>query len=91
MSKKSYQVIISGIVQGVAFRFSAVRKAKQLGVNGWIKNRIDGKVETRVEGEENTVNLMVSWLKKGPIQSKVADIDVNELNYKGEFNSFEIR
>ncbi len=91
MSKKRYQVIVSGIVQGVGFRYSALKKANELGVTGWIKNRIDGKVETIIEGDEERISQMVSWIKKGPIQSKVTEVEVNELTYKGEFNSFEIR
>ena len=42
---------ISGIVQGVFFRYSTSRKAVELGVSGWVRNCQDGRVETVIEGE----------------------------------------
>jgi acylphosphatase len=88
MSKKRYHVIVSGIVQGVGFRYSAIEKAQNLGVNGWVKNRTDGKVESVVEGEADAAKQMMSWLKQGPPSATVTDVEVQHGQYKGEFGSF---
>ena len=90
MDKKRYQVIVSGIVQGVGFRYATLKKANELGITGWIKNRIDGKVETVIEGENDSLKQMLSWLKKGPSQANITDTEVQELIYKDEYDSFKL-
>jgi acylphosphatase len=42
---------ITGRVQGVAFRASAVTAARALGLAGWVTNRADGSVEVVAEGD----------------------------------------
>lgn len=59
MRKIRAHLWIKGRVQGVFFRSSAWRIAKNLGITGWIKNRWDGKVEAIFEGEEKAVQKMV--------------------------------
>ncbi|MBW2219705.1 MAG: acylphosphatase [Deltaproteobacteria bacterium] len=84
------RVIISGRVQGVFFRMETKRFADQTGVTGWVKNTRDGCVEAVFEGDENRVNEMINWCKKGPPFSRVMDLDVAWEGYSGEFTSFEI-
>ncbi len=59
------RAIVSGIVQGVGFRYSAVAEAERLGVAGWVRNRADGSVEAEVEGEPEAVGRMLDWLRRG--------------------------
>jgi len=81
---------ISGYVQGVAYRYSAIRRAKQLGVTGWVKNLRDGRVEAVIEGEKTDVEQMIDWCRSGPGGAGVSGVEVRYLPYRGEFLSFEL-
>lgn len=91
MSIIQAHVLISGKVQGVFFRSNTEDKVKELGLNGWVKNLPDGRVEAVFEGEEKVVNEMVEWCKKGPRFSHVRRIDVEFDKASNEFHNFEIR
>lgn len=84
------RVLVSGLVQGVAFRAYTREMARTIGVSGWVQNLPDGRVEALVEGEPDRVARMVDWLKKGPPTSRVAEIHVTEETPTGELSSFEI-
>lgn len=83
-------VVISGIVQGVCFRYYAGGKASELEVNGWVKNRIDGKVEAAFEGEREKVEEFIKWCGHGPSGARVTDVSVDWKDYKNEFSQFSI-
>lgn len=68
-------LIISGRVQGVGFRYFTKKNAESLGVNGWVKNLANGDVETVIQGEEDRVKEMISYLKSGPVPAKVETIE----------------
>jgi acylphosphatase len=72
----SRRVVIHGYVQGVGFRFSAARAARQRGVAGWIRNRGDGTVEAVFEGEPDAVGAMVRWCEEGPRGARVERVEV---------------
>lgn len=84
-------VIISGMVQGVFFRAYTREWARELGVNGWVKNLPDGRVEAIFEGEEGRVKEIIERCKKGPPMAVVENVDVRWEEYKGEFDDFEIK
>jgi acylphosphatase len=69
---------ISGNVQGVGFRASTRRKARQLDLTGWVKNLPNGNVETVIEGPEKDVEEMLEWLKTGPSMAHIENIEVEE-------------
>ncbi len=89
--KVSVHILVSGKVQGVAFRYNARNIASQLGVGGWIKNLPNGKVELMAEGSKNLVEEMVKWCKKGPRMAVVEDMEVNWLPYSGKYNQFQLK
>jgi len=91
VDKVRAHILVSGRVQGVFFRENTQRKAKKLGVNGWIKNLSDGKVEVVFEGDKKSIGKIVGWVKNGPILAKVESIDIERQEYLGEFTDFEIR
>ena len=80
---------ISGRVQGVGFRFYMERKARELGIAGWVRNRRDGSVESVVQGEPGAVDRMITWARQGPASAVVAEVKVSE--GEGEFGRFEVR
>lgn len=90
LMKVRAHILVSGIVQGVFFRFNTMKKAQECGLNGWVKNRRDGKVEVLCEGEKDNVQLLVNWCKKGPEGSFVSSTEVTWEEYIGEFETFQI-
>ncbi|MFP4116512.1 MAG: acylphosphatase [Candidatus Aenigmatarchaeota archaeon] len=83
-------LFISGKVQGVTFRASTRRKARDLGVNGWVKNLPDGKVEAVFEGSEKNVRKIVDWCYSGPDPARVDEVEQKEEQSKG-IEGFEIK
>lgn len=89
--KTRTHIFVSGKVQGVFFRSSTEEKAQEIGVTGWVRNLADGRVEAVFEGEQDKVEEMVHWCKKGPQYAIVDGVEVIPENYKGEFQGFIIR
>jgi len=88
---KRLRIYVSGVVQGVGYRYFARRKAQEIGVKGYVMNLSDGRVLVVVEGEEQKIDKFISWLKEGPRFASVKSLDVVEEEFRGEFKSFEIR
>jgi acylphosphatase len=83
-------VFISGLVQGVFFRWETRKNALKNNVKGWVRNLRDGRVEAVFEGEKEDVEKMIKFCEKGPPGAKVEKVEVKWENYKGEYDSFEI-
>ena len=71
----SVQVIISGRVQGVWFRAWTVREAQSLGLDGWVRNRMDGTVEAAFSGEQAAVEEMLRRCHDGPRAARVDRVE----------------
>lgn len=82
-------VRIYGRVQGVFFRRSARRKARQLGIKGFARNEDNGTVYLEAEGEEKNLNQFTDWCRLGPFLASVKKIEVGESEIKN-FNDFMI-
>lgn len=91
MGKARAHVLVSGRVQGVFFRSYTREKAKELGLKGWVRNLKDGRVEALFEGEKEKVEEAVDWCRRGPPHARVAGLEVEWGEYKGEFNGFEVK
>ena len=89
--KKRVAVLVSGIVQGVFYRDYINKKAKKLGITGFIKNEADGRVLAVAEGEEEKLKEFVRWVKRGPLLAQVEKIEVKWGKARGEFTDFETR
>jgi acylphosphatase len=89
--KARAHVFISGIVQGVFFRSQTRHEAKKYGVNGWVRNLPDDRVEAVFEGEEENVRRLVEFCRRGPPAARVARAEVTWERYLGEFRDFETR
>lgn len=88
---KRIHVWVSGVVQGVGFRYFTIKQARKLGVSGWVKNTYDGKVEIAAEGEEWQTQELIEKVKIGPSHSSVSGVQVEKEEYKNEFTGFEVR
>ncbi len=77
------RAVAHGHVQGVFFRDSTRRRAKSLGVSGWVTNRADGAVEAVFEGEPEAVESMVRYAREGPGRAEVTDLEVTEEEPEG--------
>ncbi len=83
-------ISISGVVQGVGFRFYTSRLAGKTNITGYVRNLANGSVEVEAEGTESAVAAFVSELKTGPRHASISGFTMerlNPLNYK----SFDIR
>ena len=80
---KAVRVVVKGIVQGVNFRWSALRAAQRIGVVGWVRNRDDGTVEAHIEGDDGRVLAMLAWLREGPTAATVEGVDVTDAQVDG--------
>jgi acylphosphatase len=83
-------VFVTGRVQGVGYRFSTVDQAKELDINGWVRNLPDGRVEALFEGSKAAVEEMIKWCHKGPRAAVVKDVAVEYEELEG-LQGFETR
>jgi acylphosphatase len=68
-------LVITGLVQGVAFRQSALFEAQRLGLDGWVRNLSDGRVEAEAEGAREKVEVFARWCEHGPTGARVEWVD----------------
>lgn len=67
---------ISGIVQGVGYRYRCHREAASRDLVGWVRNLPDGRVEALFQGPKPDVDRMIQWCYRGPSEAQVSNIDV---------------
>ncbi|PSP82136.1 acylphosphatase [Halobacteriales archaeon QS_1_68_17] len=83
-------VFVSGKVQGVYYRATTRDTAREKGVDGWVRNVEDGRVEAVFEGPESAVSVMVEWCHEGSPAANVSGVDVEYEEPQGE-SGFEVR
>ena len=81
-------VIVSGRVQGVAFRAFTQQEALRYNLHGWVRNLPDGNVELEVEGRRTTVDLILESLRQGPPLAHVEQVDVKWITATNEAGTF---
>lgn len=87
----SVQVKIHGLVQGVFFRDYTSRRARELGITGYVRNLTGGTVEVKAEGERKKLEELITYLKIGPPRARVEKVDINWSEYIGNYPHFNIR
>lgn len=87
---KRIRLFISGLVQGVSFRSFVKRNALVLNLKGFCRNLPDGKVECVFEGEDETINKIISLCNAGPERARVKDINIIEEEFSAEFKDFSV-
>jgi acylphosphatase len=83
-------VLVSGRVQGVSYRASTRDAARERGVDGWVRNLADGRVEAVFEGEESAVEEMVEWTHTGSPAADVGSVDAEYGDPEGQ-SGFAVR
>ncbi len=91
MPQERAHVLVSGRVQGVSFRYYTVQEAQAAGVDGWVRNLWDGRVEAVFEGDTDAVQHMVAWVQQGPSSAQVENCEIDWQEPVGEFDSFRVR
>ena len=84
-------VTVSGRVQGVYFRQSTARRAAELGVTGWVRNRADGSVELEAQADGDAVEALLGWVRSGPPSAIVTHLEIVELPVESGETGFRIR
>ena len=88
MISKSVKVI--GKVQGVGFRFYTQKTARELGVNGFVKNERDGSVYIEAEASEDIMETFLHWVSHGPEWARVDEMNTQDIPHQA-FEGFVIR
>ncbi|MGH8821448.1 MAG: acylphosphatase [Rhodoferax sp.] len=70
---------VRGRVQGIGYRDACVRRARALGLTGWVRNRMDGSVEVMLQGSPEQLADMCSWLRDGIPAARVDALEVTEM------------
>jgi len=85
-----YHFIIRGDVQGVGFRYFTQKNASLYGINGWVRNKIDGTVEIDAEGSETNMTEFIKAVERGNRYSLVESINTEKLSGMEYYKSFHI-
>lgn len=76
--------LVSGVVQGVGFRYFVLRRATDLGLAGWARNLPDGRVEVVAKGESGDLAALEEALRRGPRHSRVTDVEKAQISDESE-------
>jgi acylphosphatase len=83
---------ITGLVQGVGFRYALRSEARRLGLSGWVRNRSDGSVEALARGAPEALDALAGWARRGPPAARVDDVRVEAADEAEALASgFELR
>ena len=83
-------MIVSGVVQGVGFRWHVLQAARGLGLCGTARNLRDGKVEVWAEGEQEKLVKLVAEVWRGPALARVRDLDLHWSEARRQWTEFEV-
>ena len=90
MDEVCVNIIISGFVQGVGFRYFALETAQALGLKGWVRNIAGQKVEALAQGEKPLVDEFINKMRQGLPYSNVTGLEVNEQCCDNSLKDFRI-
>ncbi len=88
--ERAIRAVISGVVQGVGFREQTRRRARRLGVMGWVRNEADGTVALHAEGAAPAIERLIQFLGSGPTGASVGSLELTEAKKEGH-EQFAIR
>jgi acylphosphatase len=83
---------VRGRVQGIGYREACIRRARALGITGWVRNRMDESVEVMLQGPPERLADMCAWLRDGMPAALVQDLEVTPVRPTfTRFDDFERR
>ncbi len=86
-----FRILVYGIVQGVGFRAYTQRVARSYGLNGWVRNLPDGRVEILVEGDEELLCYFIRDVWRGPRASRVDKLEIIKEEEGESLRGFDIK
>ena len=90
-AQRAIRYLVRGRVQGVGFRWFAMREATRLNVKGYVRNLPDGSVEVCAQGTCAALDALEAALAKGPPAGRIGSVEKQELPHETDMgNSFEI-
>jgi len=89
--EKHVHIVVNGLVQGVGFRYFTFKKAKELGLTGYVQNLPDSTVEIEAEGEQGLLQELIDAVKVGPRSAVVNEVNTDWNSYVGKFNQFQVK
>jgi acylphosphatase len=87
---KSVRIIVSGLVQGVGYRYFCFKKAREYDIKGYTKNLFNGDVEVLAQGKEGLLIGFIKELNTGPAHASVKSINMEEIESEKEYREFSI-
>ena len=87
----AYHIYISGWVQGVGFRWFTERSAEGLGVDGWVRNLPDGRVEVFAQAEKDVLEVFCAKLREGPSHGRPDELSIETVPVDHKLHGFNIR
>lgn len=90
MTQAAVRAVVTGLVQGVGYRYYAVGEARKLGLIGYVKNLPDGNVEVYAEGERGVLEEFLKSMRVGPVAADVSGVQAEWAKPSGRYKSFSI-
>jgi len=87
---RTAKIKITGIVQGVGYRYYALDTASALGVKGYVKNLAGGGVEVVARAGKEDLEIFIEKLRQGPLNSRVDDMSVDYVSDPSAYPDFRI-
>lgn len=72
------RLLIAGRVQGVGYRISLQREARARQLDGWVRNRSDGRVEALIAGPAERIDSLLDWARQGPPGARVTEVLIQD-------------
>lgn len=87
---KTLKILVSGIVQGVGYRYFCYKKALEYDIKGYAKNLYNGNVEVLAQGKEGLINDFINDIKIGPHYASVKSLNIEEIQTEKVYNEFSV-
>ncbi len=89
--RMQFDMVVSGRVQHVGFRYFAWARAEEQELTGYVRNLPDGSLQVVAEGELIALETYADYLRAGPSMARIRNVGISRSPYTGSFNGFIIR